>query len=259
MPERKTKKRKFSFALLLQMLISIGYGALLIHMTVVLLIERNSGWIVNIISYFSQLVVIIASIVFLFILRLRHRTHSIDSTLLPLLFSFIALESTAILPLYSAITGIMLLPPNAVIIIERFAVFSAAIVFAFSAVQYYGTNASRLKLYLTIAIAAAFYLALAAPINTGNESLANLRVFTSQYDTYLMITLSVIYIMSIITYIAAVIKDRASHSVARAVAFILLMIGNYLVISTDLATSIVAAVSYITGIILLSSTSKNTF
>ena len=136
MPEKKTRKKKLSFALLLQMLISIAYGAILIHMTVVILDQRTTGWILYMMNYLPQLIIIISSVAFLFILRVRHRTHSIDSTLLPLLFSFIALESTAILPLYAEITGIMILPPNAVLILERFAIFSAAVVFVFSAVQY---------------------------------------------------------------------------------------------------------------------------
>lgn len=259
MPEKKTRKKKLSFALLLQMLISIAYGAILIHMTVVILDQRTTGWILYMMNYLPQLIIIISSVAFLFILRVRHRTHSIDSTLLPLLFSFIALESTAILPLYAEITGIMILPPNAVLILERFAIFSAAVVFVFSAVQYYGTNASRIKLYLTIAIGAALFLSLAAPINTGTGSLASMKVFTSQYDTYLMIILTVIYLISIFTYIAAVIKDRATHSISRTSAFILLMIGNFLVISNELITAAIAAVLYVTGIVMLTVTSKTTF
>ena len=151
MPERR---KQFSLALIVQLLISILYSAMLVHMTVVLLQRRISGWFVYLMIYLPQLAIIIASIVFLFIMRLRHRTHSIDSTLLSLLFSFIAIESTMIMPLYTDITGITILSPNAVVIIERFAMIAAAMVFVFTAVQYYGTNASRLKLYLMISIAA---------------------------------------------------------------------------------------------------------
>ena len=91
MPEKKTRKKKLSFALLLQMLISIAYGAILIHMTVVILDQRTTGWILYMMNYFPQLIIIISSIAFLFILRVSHRTHSIDSPLLQLLFSFLAL------------------------------------------------------------------------------------------------------------------------------------------------------------------------
>ena len=51
MPEKKTRKKKLSFALLLQMLISIAYGAILIHMTVVILDQRTTGWILYMMNY----------------------------------------------------------------------------------------------------------------------------------------------------------------------------------------------------------------
>ena len=224
MPERR---KQFSLALIVQLLISILYSAMLVHMTVVLLQRRISGWFVYLMIYLPQLAIIIASIVFLFIMRLRHRTHSIDSTLLSLLFSFIAIESTMIMPLYTDITGITILSPNAVVIIERFAMIAAAMVFVFTAVQYYGTNASRLKLYLMISIAASLFIAIAMPLNTGTMDLSSLSIFSSSYDALFMLTLICIYLISIATYLAAVIKDRSTHSISRATAFILMMIGNF--------------------------------
>ncbi len=258
MPERKRRKQ-FSFALMVQLLISIAYSAMLVHMTVILLQRRISGWFVYLMVYLPQLAIIISSLIFLFILRLRHRTHSIDSTLLPLLFSFIALESTMIMPLYTEISGITILAPNAVLIIERFAMLSAAIVFVFTAVQFYGTNASRLRLYLTTTIGAALFLSLAMPLNTGTTDLSTMTVFSSSYDALLLGALVCIYLVSISTYIAAVAKDRSTHSISRAVAFILMMIGNFFSMSNIIIPSIVSGILYITGIIMLTITSKNTF
>ena len=256
MPERR---KQFSLALIVQLLISILYSAMLVHMTVVLLQRRISGWFVYLMIYLPQLAIIIASIVFLFIMRLRHRTHSIDSTLLSLLFSFIAIESTMIMPLYTDITGITILSPNAVVIIERFAMISAAMVFVFTAVQYYGTNASRLKLYLMISIAASLFIAIAMPLNTGTMDLSSLSIFSSSYDALFMLTLICIYLISIATYLAAVIKDRSTHSISRATAFILMMIGNFFSMSNVIVPSIISGILYIAGIVMLIITSKSTF
>ena len=256
MPERR---KQFSLALIVQLLISILYSAMLVHMTVVLLQRRISGWFVYLMIYLPQLAIIIASIVFLFIMRLRHRTHSIDSTLLSLLFSFIAIESTMIMPLYTDITGITILSPNAVVIIERFAMIAAAMVFVFTAVQYYGTNASRLKLYLMISIAASLFIAIAMPLNTGTMDLSSLSIFSSSYDALFMLTLICIYLISIATYLAAVIKDRSTHSISRATAFILMMIGNFFSMSNVIVPSIISGILYIAGIIMLIITSKSTF
>ncbi len=256
MPERR---KQFSLALIVQLLISILYSAMLVHMTVVLLQRRISGWFVYLMIYLPQLAIIIASIVFLFIMRLRHRTHSIDSTLLSLLFSFIAIESTMIMPLYTDITGITILSPNAVVIIERFAMIAAAMVFVFTAVQYYGTNASRLKLYLMISIAASLFIAIAMPLNTGTMDLSSLSIFSSSYDALFMLTLICIYLISIATYLAAVIKDRSTHSISRATAFILMMIGNFFSMSNVIVPSIISGILYIAGIVMLIITSKSTF
>ncbi len=257
--KKKRKKKQFSLALALQLLISIAYSSMLVHMTVILLQRRTEGWFVYLMVYLPQLAIIVSSLVFLFILRVRHRTHSIDSTLLPLLFTFIALESTMIFPLYTEITGITLLAPNAIMVIERFAMLAAAVVFVFTAVQYYGTNVSRLKLYLTITIGAALYLALAMPLNTGTTDLASLTVFSSSYDALLLAALICIYLVSISTYIAAVAKDRSTHSISRAAAFILMMIGNFFSPSNMVIPSLVSGVLYIAGIAMLSLSSKNTF
>ena len=256
MPERR---KQFSLALIVQLLISILYSAMLVHMTVVLLQRRISGWFVYLMIYLPQLAIIIASIVFLFIMRLRHRTHSIDSTLLSLLFSFIAIESTMIMPLYTDITGITILSPNAVVIIERFAMIAAAMVFVFTAVQYYGTNVSRLKLYLMISIAASLFIAIAMPLNTGTMDLSSLSIFSSSYDALFMLTLICIYLISIATYLAAVIKDRSTHSISRATAFILMMIGNFFSMSNVIVPSIISGILYIAGIVMLIITSKSTF
>ena len=258
MPEKR-KKKQFSFALILQLFISILYSAILVHMTIVLLQQRSQGWFMYLMIYLPQLAIIVSSLIFLFILRLRHRTHSIDSTLLPMLFTFIALESTMIIPLYTQVTGITLLAPNAVVIIERFAMISAAMVFVFTAVQYFGTNASRLKLYLYLTIMAALFLAVAMPLNTGTTDLATLTVFSSSYDALLLAALICIYLVSICTYIAAVAKDRSTHSISRAAAFILMMIGNFFSMSNVALPSIIAGILYIAGIVMLTVSSKNTF
>ncbi len=258
MPEKRRKKQ-FSSALLLQLFISILYSAILVHMTVFLLQSRTQGRFTYLTIYIPQLAIIVSSLIFLFILRLRHRTHSIDSTLLPMLFTFIALEATMIIPLYTQVTGITLLAPNAVVIIERFAMLSAAVVFVFTAVQYYGTNASRLKLYLTLTILASLFIAIAMPLNTGTTDLATLTVFSSSYDALLLAALICIYLVSIITYIAAVAKDRSTHSISRAAAFILLMIGNFFSMSNVALPSIISGLLYIIGIVMLTISSKNTF
>ena len=88
MPETKRKKQ-FSLAIFLQFIISVLYSAMLVHMTIVLISGNFTNWPITLIVYLPQLVIIIASVVLQFILRIRHRAHTQEGSLLPLLFSFI--------------------------------------------------------------------------------------------------------------------------------------------------------------------------
>ena len=142
----ENKKKSRIAALILQMIISLLYGAMLVHTTVILMSGRRQGWFIALVSYLPQLVIIIASVVLQFILRIRHRSHTQEGSLLPLLFTFIALEATYILPLYQEVTGYTILAPTAVIVIARFAMLSTAVIFLFASVQFFGANNSRNRL-----------------------------------------------------------------------------------------------------------------
>ena len=246
---KKARNRKGSIALMMQTIISIVYAALLVHMTVLLVRSRTQGWFSTIIAYFPQLVIIISSMSLQFVLRIRHRAHTQDGSLLPLLFTFIALESSMILPIYYDVSGISILPPSTIIFLSRFSLLSAAILFTFSAVQFFGTNLSKMWLYLISAIGASLFISIAIPLNTTSSSM----IFSSSYDAYFLV------LITLITYIAAVAKDRATHSVTRSAAFIFLIIGNYLSIGTDIVTGVLSVVIYVAGIIMLSISAKNTF
>lgn len=253
---KKARNRKGSIALMMQTIISIVYAALLVHMTVLLVRSRTQGWFSTIIAYFPQLVIIISSMSLQFVLRIRHRAHTQDGSLLPLLFTFIALESSMILPIYYDVSGISILPPSTIIFLSRFSLLSAAILFTFSAVQFFGTNLSKMWLYLISAIGASLFVSIAIPLNTTTSSS---MIFTSSYDAYFLVLITLIYIAAAATYIAAVAKDRATHSVTRSAAFIFLIIGNYLSIGTDIVTGVLSVVIYVAGIIMLSISAKNTF
>ena len=250
------RKKTGTAALLLQMLISLMCGAMLVHMTIVLLSGNFQNWLITLIIYLPQLVIIIASVVLQFILRIRHRSHTQEGTLLPLLFTFIALEATYIFPLYQEVTGVTLLSPIAVIILARFAILGTAVIFVFAAIQFFGMNNTRNKLYLTLSLLAAVFLSIAAPMNTNSAGTA---LFASSYDAYLTMALITMYVAAALTYVTAVIKDRATHTPGRAISYILLMSGNLISLGTDYISGTIAIILYITGVAALSVSSRQTF
>ncbi len=252
----ENKKKSRIAALILQMIISLLYGAMLVHTTVILMSGRRQGWFIALVSYLPQLVIIIASVVLQFILRIRHRSHTQEGSLLPLLFTFIALEATYILPLYQEVTGYTILAPTAVIVIARFAMLSTAVIFLFASVQFFGANNSRNRLYLTLSLFASLFISLAAPVSTDSYGTT---LFTSSYDAYLYTAIALIYAATAFTYIAAVVKDRATHTPGRAASYILLMIGNFISLGTGFISAGVSMVLYIIGVAMLSVSSRQTF
>ena len=252
----ENKKKSRIVALILQMIISLLYGAMLVHTTVILMSGRRQGWFIALVSYLPQLVIIIASVVLQFILRIRHRSHTQEGSLLPLLFTFIALEATYILPLYQEVTGYTILAPTAVIVIARFAMLSTAVIFLFASMQFFGANNSRNRLYLTLSLFASLFISLAAPVSTDSYGTT---LFTSSYDAYLYTAIALIYAATAFTYIAAVVKDRATHTPGRAASYILLMIGNFISLGTGFISAGVSMVLYIIGVAMLSVSSRQTF
>lgn len=252
----ENKKKSRIAALILQMIISLLYGAMLVHTTVILMSGRRQGWFIALVSYLPQLVIIIASVVLQFILRIRHRSHTQEGSLLPLLFTFIALEATYILPLYQEVTGYTILAPTAVIVIARFAMLSTAVIFLFASVQFFGANNSRNRLYLTLSLFASLFISLAAPVSTDSYGTT---LFTSSYDAYLYTAIALIYAATAFTYIAAVVKDRATHTPGRAASYILLMIGNFISLGTGFISAGVSMMLYIIGVAMLSVSSRQTF
>ena len=122
-----------------------------------------------------------------------------------------------------------ILAPTAVIVIARFAMLSTAVIFLFASVQFFGANNSRNRLYLTLSLFASLFISLAAPVSTDSYGTT---LFTSSYDAYLYTAIALIYAATAFTYIAAVVKDRATHTPGRAASYILLMIGNFISLGT---------------------------
>ncbi len=251
----KKERRTQSLALLYLTVILLAYSAMLIHMAVILIRSRDEGWVDTIISFIPQLVMIVSSLMLQFFLRINHRTHSQEGALLPLLFSFIALESTMILPTYFDLISFYFIPSEILIYLSRFSVLGTAVVFLFASLQYYGTNLSRSWAYLGLSLAAVVYIIFAVPLDSNSEA-----IFTgSAYGRIVVLFCLILNITAAITYAAAVVRDRATHSVMRSVAFILLIIGNIISFETTIAWSIVSVVSYLSGIIILGITAKNSF
>ena len=249
------KSRKGLWALVLQLLITVFYTAMVIH-TATILHRPTAGFISEMINFLPMLIIHISSLILQFILRIKHKAYT-QEDIMPVLFLFISTLSCTVIPFYSEITDIWFISPNIIAILMRFSLLSTAILFVFSAIQYYGINISRMKLYLAIAQGASAFISLQIPLDTGTGEWSRLY-FSSIYDGYLVISLIIISLAAIITYAAAVIKDRATHNISRALGASLLIIG-YLTAagSSIISVELTAAFIYLTGIVLISVSTRN--
>ncbi len=255
--EDKNEKIKRSGALAFQMIISLFYTAILIHMTYILISRRSEGWSNAVMIYLPQLLILISSMALQFFLKINHRTHSQEGVL-PILFSFIALEATMILQDYMAIIDMYAVPTEVLVYASRFSVLGTAIIFLFSSIQFYGTNLSRSWLYLGFALASVAYITFALPISAPTGS--DIKIFTSSANgDIVMLCYFIINIAAIATYAVAVVKDRATHSPLRSLGYTLLIIGNIMSLGYTPIPSITSVVVYIGGIIILGKTAKNSF
>ncbi len=253
--EDRSEKRKRSGALAFQMIISLFYTAILGHMTYILITARNDGWFNAMMAYIPQLFILISSMVLQFFLKINHRTHSQEGAL-PILFSFIALEATMILPDYMAIIDTYAIPAEVFTYMSRFSVLGTAVVFLFASIQFYGTNLSRSWLYLAFALASVVYITFALPLDASSSD----AIFSSSdYGDIVIVCYLIINIAAIATYAVSVIKDRATHSPFRSLAYTLLIIGNIMSLGYNPIPSIISVVIYIAGIIMLGITAKNSF
>ena len=188
-------------------------------------------------------------------LKINHRTHSQEGAL-PILFSFIALEATMILPDYMAIIDTYAIPAEVFTYMSRFSVLGTAVVFLFASIQFYGTNLSRSWLYLAFALASVVYITFALPLDASSSD----AIFSSSdYGDIVIVCYLIINIAAIATYAVSVIKDRATHSPFRSLAYTLLIIGNIMSLGYNPIPSIISVVIYIAGIIMLGITAKNSF
>lgn len=250
MAHKNTKHLSF---LILQIVITTVYTAAIAQMTVVLFRTNRAMFVTGLIGYFSQFIILIASLVPQVYLRFKKKLHSQEGEIYPILFTMISLQSTIIIPIYSQITGIYFVDTAAVLILMRFSILGTAALFLLSALRFYGFASSRLPLYTALLLATAFLFCFIAPKNT--ISWENM-LFSSKYDAYLQLTSTLLYAATIITMIITAIKDKTSANIKRSISFALLIAGLFLAISNSLIPTIISSALYIAGIILLISSSQ---
>ena len=254
MTERKSTQTIF---LILQIIITLFYLAMIVHMTVILYEKNPNDFIYQMISYLPQVVVLISSLIPQIALRLRRKLHSQDGEIFPLLFTMVALQASLIIPQYTLVTGVFIIDQHLLIIIERFSLLGTSALFLISSLRYYGFNSSKIGWYTVCVLGFALFLCIIAP--TSSVPIYYTDSVNSYYDVYIQLAIAILYLATILTFFVAFIKDKTNTNIRRLVGFSIVIIGLYMAISSSLIPVIISCILYLSGIIVLAVNTRESF
>lgn len=250
--ERK-KSRINLVSLVLQLAVTVFYVIMMLHTAIALRHKDNFG---DLGLYAPLFIVLGSSLMLQIILWVKHKSY-LQEDIMPVLSLFVSFLSISMLPLYSESTGIWILSPNSIAIITRFVLLTTCVLFVFSALQYYGINNSRMRLYLVVSVGGSAFLSLQVHPSTGSGNWEALYL-SSVYSGYFVMMLIIIASAAVFTYLSAVIKDRATHDASKAVGSSLLVISVLVTTgSTDMSVSLIFAVIFLVGIVLIAASNSN--
>ena len=221
--------------LLIQVVITVLYTFGFVE--ILLFNGRNSGLeglVEPTIKYFPFLIILICSILPQGSLLIKHKLHSQDGEILPLLFSVVCLQASLIVSEAMDASGYLFLFPYQLIVLQRFSLLSSASMFLLS--------------YNFVFLAVPFLLSAIIPFSSYE---GQTLIYSSFYEVYLEIAITIIYVASIITFIFLAIKDKTSLNVKRSISFIFISIGLYLSQINELWAAITSSALYIIGTIIL--------
>ncbi len=242
----QSQNRKFIiYQLFVQVIITIFYSFFFVN----ILIEAGrdggfNGLLAPAMKYFPFLVVLICSILPEASLLIKHKLHSQDGEILPLLFMIVDLQSSLIVSDAVSALGFYFDFPFYLLILQRFSLLGTAAMFLLSSLRYFGFSSSHIGLYNFAFLAISFLVSAIIPISSYR---GEMTITSSIYEVYLQIAILVIYLATIATFIIVAIKDKTALNIKRSSAFILLCLGIYLSWANFPATCIISPVVYIIG------------
>ena len=242
--------------LVLQTLIGLILSAMIVHL-LVLLYEQNRLWELDrTIQLGAYLLIIIVSFAIQIILRVKHRSHTPEAELLPLLLFFMTMECTMVLPVYFQETGILVFSTNTTNMIIRFSLIGTSLVFVYTALLHMGSHISAGN--ITTSLIAILFLSLLAPSSSSLQAAE--YGFGSTYDVYFNFATILLYIAAAVTFIIGAINDKVPHILVRSITYILMILGNWgIVADNSYLMTVICAILYVVSSILMIVTSKDAF
>lgn len=242
--------------LILQAFITALYVVMTIHVSVVDFAQYGLGAFATLSFYLSFLVILTSSIVPPIVLRIRRKLHSEDGEVFPVLFFIISLQASLIVPIYINYTGLYIIPPEVLMIIERFSVLATASMFLLSALEYFGFQNAKMNLYTLYILLACLIVSMLAPFNTNRGFI---DIFNAYADAYILFGSLLLYIASALTFVISAINEKTTNNIRRCIAFLFMILGMILALIDNKFVAIAASISYIIGIVILCYNTRDSF
>ena len=235
--------------LVVQVAITLFYA---FGLTEVLLYSfSNEGWIGvkdNLLDYLPYLVILICSLWPQAALIFKHKLHSQDGDIMPILFTSVAMQASLIVVDAIEAMGYIFVFPEALLVIQRFSILSTAALFLLSSLRYYGFSSSNIGTYTILFLATSLLISDLVPFSSYHGRMSTM---TPGYEMYIQFVIIVLYVVAIITFIMTAIKDRTSLNVKRSIAFIMLGLSIYFAYFNLIYTAVASIVLAIPATVIL--------
>ncbi len=242
-------RKTLLYQILLQALITFLYAFGFVR---ILVCEAQTGGlealVVPLRKYLPMLVILICSLLPQASLMIKHKLHSQDGEILPLLFTVVALQASMITQDAVDAFGYYFEFPLELLVIQRFSLLGAASMFLLSSLRYFGLSSSHINLYNAAFLSLSFLIASLIPVSSYHGVT---ELFSSPYEVYLLFIISVVYSITILTFIIVAIKDKTALNIRRSASFIFLCTGTYLSHLNSFGTGVASIVLYLTGTLVL--------
>lgn len=242
--------------LIAQGLITALYVVMTIHVSIFEFSQNGLEAFATLSFYLSFLVILLSSIVPPIVLRIRRKLHSEDGEVFPVLFLILSIQASLIVPIYVNFNGFYMIPPETLIIIERFSILATASMFLLAALEYYGFQNAKLNLYTLYILLACLIVALLAPFNTNRGFI---DIYNAYSDAYILFGVFLLYIASALTFIISAINEKTTSNIRRCVAFLFMILGMILALINNMFVAIAASLFYLIGIIILCYNTRDSF
>lgn len=235
--------------LVVQIIIMLLYAFSLVE--VLLYSYMSEGWEEvqkNLLDYLPHLFILFCSIWPQAALIFKHKLHSQDGEIMPLLFTITAMQASLIVVDAVEAMGYIFVYPEALLVIQRFSLLATAALFLLSSLRYYGFSSSNIGTYTFLFLALSLLISALVPFSSYHGKMSTM---TPGYEVYVQIIVIILYFTAIITFIMTAVKDKTSLNVKRSIAFILFALSIYFAYFNLIYTAVTSIVLAIPATVIL--------